>query len=228
MASYAAYRSPKRRPQRLDRQIGAEHAAPGTERLDHAVQPRSKRAAVPRSEDRADGVNASCDTAARRPPGAAMSRWSRRPASDRSSGQPKWSRTTDSPGNRCARSATSLISLAARLDGGDQPLIGQQSDGLGQPVGNVRRRGRRAGPQCRDEPDAHARHQGIPPQRRHQRLEPGVGRVGERYQADHLPSSVLSGNPSGRRHRISRTSVGPDDTPYVESRRSVAVSSANA
>src|SRR6187402_1357658 len=46
------------RVQRLDREVRAEHAAFGPERLDDAVQPGTEGVGVPVAEDRADGVDA--------------------------------------------------------------------------------------------------------------------------------------------------------------------------
>lgn len=62
-----------------------------------------------------------------------------------------------------------------RLDRGDQPLIGQKLEAVAQLAVRVGGRGRRAGLECRKEPDPHAGHQRIRPQRRHEPLEPRVG-----------------------------------------------------
>lgn len=80
----------------------------------------------------------------------------------------------------------------------------------------VRRRGRRAGLECRNEPDPHAGHQHIRPQPREELLEPAVGRVAERDESDHTPGGVLGGDPFGRGHRVGRTGIGPGDAPHVE------------
>ena len=112
--------------------------------------------------------------------------------------------------------ATRPISLAPASIVATSPWSARSLEAVGQPAVRVGGRGRRARLEGRNEPDPHARHQRIRPQRRHELLEPGVGRVAERDESDHTPVGVLSGDPFGRCHRVDRTSVGPDDAAHVE------------
>ena len=131
----------KARPQRLDREVRAEHAALGPERLDDALRPgRSVSVShapkiVPIASMRVATFGSSARPSRASPGGSGAQPRRSRQASRNGRGPP-------AAGEAACKLRHPLDLARPRLDRGDQPLIGQKSEAVGRPAVRVGRRGR--------------------------------------------------------------------------------------